>query len=337
MCNTNPLHSSLGNDMVDFYVGKSRTRFTVYKRLICEKIPVFSNFFDGRFAESLTNSVDLPEEEPFVFDQVLKWIFSGRLDYFYGHDEKWRALCSIPDCAEWLYTRIYIFADKYLIEDLQDHAINSIIFSYTNDANCVTKAALIYAYSNTTEGSALRRFLALSVVDKVFHSLEFSGWCSRGSPASSDCHLDRDGLKEIFEEWPEFSVDYHDALVEIGKKHTRKECALGPPDEDDGYVCGISQWKGYCTVSQWPCLPGHVRWGWEEGSEYIAKRVPFHNMDALLEIFCQHHRHDPNVPCTVPNLYAEYEHLGRLKSMVPEAPVAETSAGLPSSESIMQD
>lgn len=328
MCNTDPLHSSFGDQMVDFYVGESRTKFRDYKKLICEKIPVFLNCFDGRFAESLIDSVNLPEDGPFVFDQVLKWIFSGRLEYFYGYDKKWKSLCSIPDCAEWIYNRIYVFAAKYLIEDLQDHAISSIIFSYTNDANCVTMAALTYIYSNTTDGSPLRRFLALSVVDKVFHDLQFSGWCSRGSPASSACHLNRDGLKDLFEEWPEFAVDYHDALVDIGKKHTRKDCSVGPPDEDDGYFCEVSQWEGRYIVSEWLCMPGDVGCGSKKSNDYAYQRAPFHNRDSLLKVSCQHHKHAANVPCTVPNLYAGYEHLRRLKSMVSKVPAAEPSVDL---------
>lgn len=312
--------------MVDFYVGKYRTKFTVYKKLICEKIQVLSIFFDGRFAESRTNSVNLPDDDPFVFDQVLKWTFSGRLDHFYGYDEKWKALSTTSDCAEWLYTRIYVFADKYLIEDLQDYTLTSIFFAYTKNAHCVTKAALKYVYSNTSKGSPLRRLLALIVVDMVFHNLQFSSWCPHRSSSGTDCHLNEDELKEVFQEWPEFAIDYHRALVDIGKKHARNDCSVRLADGYNVHFCESSQWKRYCRLSEWPRLRYESGWAIrattpiEDHNDYNSRMAW---LNSLLKICCQHHKHAANVPCTVPNLYAEYEHLDHLETRAAKTPAAQ--------------
>lgn len=67
--------------MVELKVGTNDQirRFTVHKKLLCDKIPYFQIMFGGPWKEANEYAATFPEEDPESFDLLLSWVYSGTL------------------------------------------------------------------------------------------------------------------------------------------------------------------------------------------------------------------------------------------------------------------
>ncbi len=80
------LHSGMGTEMVDIYVGPSKVLFRLYKSKICARIQIFN----GNFREASENTAYLPEDSPASFDLLADWANHPTPRSVPGGYETWR-------------------------------------------------------------------------------------------------------------------------------------------------------------------------------------------------------------------------------------------------------
>ncbi|KAK5172962.1 uncharacterized protein LTR77_003084 [Saxophila tyrrhenica] len=58
---------------------RPETRYTIHKDLLTSASPFFAAALNGKFTESLDQTVRLPEEKPEIFEWFLQWLYTGTL------------------------------------------------------------------------------------------------------------------------------------------------------------------------------------------------------------------------------------------------------------------
>jgi hypothetical protein len=100
-------------DYIEVLVGKHRKSFSVHKNIVCARSPFFAAACSERWIESKSKSIELPEDDPDVFDIYLHCVYTNCVDVGDteealesedGFDEHER------ECLRLLNT--YILADK---------------------------------------------------------------------------------------------------------------------------------------------------------------------------------------------------------------------------------
>ncbi|KAM0140137.1 hypothetical protein ACHAO1_002679 [Botrytis cinerea] len=88
--------------LVQIFVGAERKKYSAHKNLICKSGDFFRDVFqdNGKGAE---NKMDLPEDNPYIFDALASWMYTKHLGGLPSVDEE----SDIP------IIELYIFADKY--------------------------------------------------------------------------------------------------------------------------------------------------------------------------------------------------------------------------------
>jgi hypothetical protein len=64
--------------MVTITVGAKKKKFVLHKKLVCREASYFDKMFNGNFKEAKTRECSLREEEPFVFEVFVYFIYAGR-------------------------------------------------------------------------------------------------------------------------------------------------------------------------------------------------------------------------------------------------------------------
>ena len=75
---TNPL-SRLSGDSIKVLVGSNQELFTVHKNLICASSPFFERAMSGEWAESATQTIEMPDDEPGIFALYIYWLYYNKL------------------------------------------------------------------------------------------------------------------------------------------------------------------------------------------------------------------------------------------------------------------
>lgn len=145
-------------------VGPTKTRFDVHKRQLCELSPFFEAAFNGEFREQ-AGSMDLVEDDVHAFEHFVRWLYERKVDIrLEGEmDLLWVRLRELYE--------VYLLADKYHVSLLKND-IMEILFdvvkadrdkSRNNGLHCPLIPSMSeteYIYSNTVQGSPLRKFVA---------------------------------------------------------------------------------------------------------------------------------------------------------------------------------
>jgi hypothetical protein len=108
--------------------------------------------FNGGFAEATTNSAEMPDDDPDIFDSFIEWLYRGVLDT----TDKLTA--NHEGGPMWKRIKLYCLAEKYCIDTLSDAAIDTIIDGFTGI--CIRADSICLAYQNTTDGAALRSYMS---------------------------------------------------------------------------------------------------------------------------------------------------------------------------------
>ena len=147
-------------------VGKDKEAksFIVYKSLLCDTAPYFRVALTGYFWESETQILELPEDDPSVFEHFLLWLYNG--DIFDENDD----LESIP----WgMLIDLYLFGEARGIPCLQNDTIDKFIDKGNHVGNVPTHC-LHKVYNHTMVEAPLRRL----IVDRcAYHGfLDHAEW-----------------------------------------------------------------------------------------------------------------------------------------------------------------
>lgn len=141
-------------------VGEAKIAFYVHLGVLCNASPVFNAALNGAFSESFKRSMNLPEDDPEVFERLVQWLY-------------WKAF-DLPPFVEGAshdaqiifmhLARLYVAADKYGIIDLKNSVMDRFHKAYADRAGAPRFKVLDYVYRNTTAKAKLRAFLVASYV-----------------------------------------------------------------------------------------------------------------------------------------------------------------------------
>ena len=122
-----PLHASTvntltlprlnrGTQMVKVIVGTTEEEFIVHKKLLCAASKFFEGALNGQFAESLSQEVKLPEDDPVLFECVCHWVYLGDPGCK-GYFARTQARSLWYEDHAWL--QIYRMADRMMMPGLK--------------------------------------------------------------------------------------------------------------------------------------------------------------------------------------------------------------------------
>lgn len=157
-----PSLSSLarGNDMIVVEVGPNRQRYRVYKELISFYSEYFRNALKEPWKEAEDRLIELPDIEPQVFDIFVDWLYTQKVPeknrFWVAPTETLKANSTEHvQLAEILVMKTYVFADRFLVPKLRCAIYNYFAASLTKDSIPPYYEAIIYAFNNLTEKSAM--------------------------------------------------------------------------------------------------------------------------------------------------------------------------------------
>jgi hypothetical protein len=164
-------------------VGQDRRLFACHQDVLCLS-PFFEAALKGQFYESVSRTVELPDEEPEIFSSVLEYLYKG--DYYPRllHDKR-RNTWALEDAPAENHGRgsvestiyhngvggillkdtvIYCTAEKFGLDELKRLALRKQGLQTGIQVDVILRSAR-YAYENTPEQDAKLRahFLALII------------------------------------------------------------------------------------------------------------------------------------------------------------------------------
>ena len=128
-----------GTDVVVIVVGHGDTQkeFAVHKRLICGLSTFFNKTFNGAFKESAEQRVELPDENPMVFEAFYEFLYAGKMRSSYRYTKG-----VIAAAHFWL--RLYRMGDRLLMRgSFQGSARDRFNHLFPSDAETVPSTDLI--------------------------------------------------------------------------------------------------------------------------------------------------------------------------------------------------
>ncbi|ROW17054.1 hypothetical protein VPNG_01272 [Cytospora leucostoma] len=110
-----------GPPVVTVAVGPNKIQFPVHRRALqqTQAGQFFNRAFNNGFRESDNGNLELPEDDPDIFNHFLKWLYNSCTGPVVPGE-------LIKACDNPQALRMYIFADKYLIFDFQDFIISEL-------------------------------------------------------------------------------------------------------------------------------------------------------------------------------------------------------------------
>ncbi|KAF6232634.1 hypothetical protein HO173_009073 [Letharia columbiana] len=188
---------------VTLVVGEAETTFQVHEAELFEASPVFKAAFNSDFRESSERKMNLPEDDPDIFNLMVEWLYSHRYDILQPTGDKIRDETRFMEPM-----RLYVLADKYGMTSLKG-CIANIIFKTLKPGNVTGPSieTIAYAYQNVPQTSGIRRLLA----DLYACNINFD-WYK--SPIA----------KPLLQKYPEFATD----IILSFARHTSREGIKNP-------------------------------------------------------------------------------------------------------------
>jgi len=159
------------DQFVIFLIGEEEHKFTVHKSFACYYCEVFNRAFNSNFEEARTQTYRIKDTTVRAFELLVDWIYSQDIGDCHfeavidGKEVFWNPGEVMARLAE-----LWVLADKLLLPNLQNIAIDHLNDVFTEEGACMI---LPYVYENTAEDSLLRRFLieavALNGHKKIMH------------------------------------------------------------------------------------------------------------------------------------------------------------------------
>jgi BTB/POZ domain len=138
--------------MSEIFVGPEKIRYVVHKDVVCSQSPFFSAALNGRFIESSSQQLELPDCDAKAFDHVILWLYQSRLEpleYFFK--DKKPTYFTLLD--------LYATADQLDIEGLRNAVVNRVaeLAEKTNSVPTPTDTYILY--DAIRENSPLRELI----------------------------------------------------------------------------------------------------------------------------------------------------------------------------------
>jgi speckle-type POZ protein len=105
----------------DVILNISGREFPAHKNILAARSEVFAAMFQNPTKEKLTNQIEIEDIEPEVFQELLRFIYTGRVQF---------------DKLELIAAGLFIAADKYLLDELKMKCENYMLH-HMSPNNCV--------------------------------------------------------------------------------------------------------------------------------------------------------------------------------------------------------
>lgn len=145
-------------------VGPDKKAFTIHKSVLCNAASYFKVALEGNFIEAQNQILELPEDDPAVFERFQLWLYTDRVL------EKTETIKDIPYSE---LVDLYLFSDIRSIATLQNAIIDHIIDKESLEHNCPPIESTTRIYQTLPPGNSLRRLCVdmaagFGNVDKLF-------------------------------------------------------------------------------------------------------------------------------------------------------------------------
>lgn len=213
------LKSLLDGPAVDIYVGRKRKHFAVQKKLVCNRSTYFDKAFNGAFKEGVEGTIYLPDDDPDIVEAFIAWLYRGTLLQ--------APLDSKAEVQEAVnhYIHLYLFAEKYGIESLQNQAMDGLLDTLSKYRRYLNPSGAKRAYRQSPVGSPLRRLAVRGIAHLI---------------ARNSCVFDHDVMKEYYEVGQDFSVDLMMLFRKVNRTGVKNPLAQSKCDfhvHSDGGRC----------------------------------------------------------------------------------------------------
>ncbi|ROV97720.1 hypothetical protein VMCG_07433 [Cytospora schulzeri] len=160
----------LSHRIVTIYVGppQKSSQYTVHENLLSSNSEFFRASFSGGFRESTDGVLKPSEDEPRIFELFVAWIYSQPLHFLNASRPK---VLPPPDGKHITirdYLHLYVFASKYLMEDLQDEVMDIAYDYYAVPGHSPNALDVEFIYQNTTTESMMRPLLRAYYLFELF-------------------------------------------------------------------------------------------------------------------------------------------------------------------------
>ncbi|KAL8734578.1 MAG: hypothetical protein Q9166_001478 [cf. Caloplaca sp. 2 TL-2023] len=147
----------LTGEAINVFVGTSKKPFIVHRDLLIAKSTFFNAALTGTWKEATEGKIRLTEEDPAIFSTYVLWIYNQN----WTCDGDGKELTFDACC------RLYILADKFGSEALQNLAIDKLRHRVMGKHTGLHLPTIAFAYEATLPGSPLRKLLADYIVLKA--------------------------------------------------------------------------------------------------------------------------------------------------------------------------
>ncbi|KAJ9646465.1 hypothetical protein H2199_002514 [Coniosporium tulheliwenetii] len=154
--------------------GDNPKEFRAHRGVLTHSSSYFKAALSGHFKEGKDGEIDLPDDDPNVFEAFYYWLFTRQL-----WDPNTIAIAkagSVPLTFD-LLCKIFVFGDARGIPGLRNAAVDAILYKSGEQWIIMPTAIINYVYENTPKDSMLRK-LAVDMVMKIFDAKKLSPECN---------------------------------------------------------------------------------------------------------------------------------------------------------------
>lgn len=134
-------------ETVTLLIGPTKLQTTISKELLCGVSQYFQKAFNSRFRESVTSTIELPDDEVMTIESFIEWVYTRKPIDVLRSD----------------YLNLYMIADKYDVPQLRKDVLNAS-FHFLGSKNTTSGALEMMkvvdnVFGHTPPASGLRRMI----------------------------------------------------------------------------------------------------------------------------------------------------------------------------------
>ncbi|KAL8753187.1 MAG: hypothetical protein Q9199_005233 [Rusavskia elegans] len=122
--------------------------YSTHRELLCYYSPFFRSMMNGSWEEAKSNIINLPADEPQVYEIFQNWLYGAGLDLELGQTKDMSLLLSL-----------WIFGDKVQVPWFQNAAIEALRIAIIEPPREFRLKDIQTAFENSGEGSPIRKLI----------------------------------------------------------------------------------------------------------------------------------------------------------------------------------
>lgn len=195
--------------LVTILVGPSKIKHVAHKQILISRCPFFAACLQSEMQEAATHVVELPKESSAAFDQVMTYMYTGKVDPIKKREDHENQIRdSITGMETWA------LADKFLMPELRDQMMD-VLSEYWHECY-VYPQAVSWVLDNAPHNSEFCTFVrnrfsdnfAAASLDNLTGFLQWNEF--------------RDGLRDLFATYLEVVTELFSFSVLICSNAMRK-------------------------------------------------------------------------------------------------------------------